>query len=167
MDLKYGYIHGEDRFFYQLSLIDVLDRTVIDYHLGLSCTAKDASRVLKNALKKREIYKGMTMPKIRTDNGPQFIAKKFQKTCRSIEIEHQRIPIKTPNMNVHIESFHSILEEECYSRNEFQSFMEVYFIVSEYMKYYNYRRRHGSIKYMAPIRFYEAIQSKITSVKPL
>ncbi len=81
--MKYGYIYGEDRFFYQLSLIDVFDRTVIDYHLGLSCTAKDANRVLKNALRKRQIYKGMTMPKVRTDNGPQFIANKFEGTCES------------------------------------------------------------------------------------
>ncbi len=44
--------------------------------------------------------------------------------------------------------------------------MEVYAIVSEYMKYYNCRRRHGSIKYMAPKTFYEAIQSKTTSAKP-
>jgi putative transposase len=42
MDLKYGYIEGMGRFFFQLSLIDVFDRLVIDYHIGLSATAKDA-----------------------------------------------------------------------------------------------------------------------------
>lgn len=72
----------------------------------------------------------MDLPKIRTDNGPQFISNKFQDACKSLGIEHQRIPVKTPNMNAHIESFHSILEEECYSRHEFDSFMEVYDIVS-------------------------------------
>jgi len=36
MDIKYGYIAGTKQFFFQLSLIDVMDREVISYHLGLS-----------------------------------------------------------------------------------------------------------------------------------
>lgn len=42
--MKYGYIHGEDRFFFQLSLIDVFDSSVIACHLGLTCTGSDACR---------------------------------------------------------------------------------------------------------------------------
>ncbi|MBE3586370.1 MAG: IS3 family transposase [Thermoanaerobacter sp.] len=67
MDVKYGYIPGTDQFFFQLSLLDVFDRMVIDYHLGLSCTAIDASRVLENGLRKRGLYKGAKMPKLRTE----------------------------------------------------------------------------------------------------
>nr|WGE05777.1 hypothetical protein P5640_07270 [Bacillus subtilis] len=37
-DIKYGYIEGEERFFFILSLIDVYDRSIIDYHIGLHCT---------------------------------------------------------------------------------------------------------------------------------
>ena len=33
-DIKYGYIAGEDRFFYFMGVIDVYDREIIDYHLG-------------------------------------------------------------------------------------------------------------------------------------
>ncbi|GEA19209.1 hypothetical protein E306M_23470 [Moorella sp. E306M] len=33
------------------------------------------------------------MPKLRTDNGPQFIAKKFQETCEKLGIIHERIPV--------------------------------------------------------------------------
>ncbi len=159
MDLKYGYITGTDSFFFQLSLIDVYDRSVIDYHLGLSCKAKDAARILKNSLIKRGLGKGMNLPIIRTDNGPQFTSNLFKEAVEKIGITHERIPVRTPNMIAHIESFHSILESECYSRNEFNSFMEVYSIVSEYMKYYNERRRHGSIKYMAPNEFYKAFMN--------
>lgn len=96
------------KFFFQLSLLDVFDRMVIDYHLCLSCTTVDASRVLKNALRKRGLYKGAKMPKLRTDNGPQFIAKKFQEICEKLGIVHERIPVKTPNLNAHIEAFHFI-----------------------------------------------------------
>ena len=161
MDVKYGYIPGTDQFFFQLSLLDVFDRMVIDYHLGLSCTAVDASRVLKNALRKRGLYKGAKMPKLRTDNGPQFIAKKFQETCEKLGIIHERIPVKTPNLNAHIEAFHSILETECYSRYEFQSFMEAYAEISKYIEYYNRKRRHGSLGYMSPEEFHKAFMSKL------
>jgi putative transposase len=164
MDLKYGYIDGTDQFFFQLSIIDVFDRSIIDYHLGLSCKAEDACRILKNALAKRKLTKGMDLPVIRTDNGPQFVSKAFGNTCEQLGMKHQRIPVKTPNMNAHIESFHSILKDECYSRNEFQSYIDVYEVVSEYMKYYNNRRRHGSLDNQAPAKYYKAIQNK--QVKP-
>jgi len=158
MDLKYGYIAGTNEYFFQLSLIDVFDRNIIDYHLGLSCKAEDACRVLKNALSKRKLTKGMELPIIRTDNGPQFVANKFGDTCKSLGMKHQRIPVKTPNMNAHIESFHSILERDCYGINEFNSYIHVYEVVSEYMDYYNNRYRHGSLGDMSPNDFYQAIQ---------
>lgn len=72
----------------------------------------------------------------------------------TLGITHERIPINTPNMNAYIESFHSILEDECYSRHEFETFAEAYEAISYYLYYYNHKRRHGSIDYMAPVAFY-------------
>ena len=161
MDLKYGYIIGEKRFFFQLSVIDVFDRTVIDHHLGLSATAKDAAAVLESAIKKRGLSYGMKLPEVRTDNGPQFIANKFADVCQKWGIRHEKIPVKTPNMIAHIESFHSILEKECYRRHEFESFREAYYIISQYMEFYNNRRRHGSLKYKSPKKFYQAYMQKV------
>jgi transposase InsO family protein len=75
---------------------------VIDYHPGLSCTAIDACRVLKNGLK------------------------------------------------AYVEAFHAILERECYSRHEFESFMDAFREITWYVDYYNRGRKHGSLGYMAP-----------------
>ena len=155
MDIKYGYIIDTKQFFFQLSVIDVFDRVIVDYHIGLSATAKDASRVLETALKKRGFKPGDKLPVIRTDNGPQFIAKYFEKTCNKWGIDHECIPVKSPNLNAYIESFHSILEDECYSRYLFKDFAHAYEVITDYMDYYNNRRRHGSIKNMAPNKFYE------------
>ncbi len=115
IDVKYGYIEGTGQFFFQLTLLDVFDRAAIGYPLGLSCTALDACRVLKNSLKARGLTRGMAMPKLRTDNGPQFIARKFEEACLGMGVVHERIPVKTPSLNAHIEAFHGILERECYS----------------------------------------------------
>ncbi|MDS1030993.1 DDE-type integrase/transposase/recombinase [Bacillota bacterium LX-D] len=84
MDVKYGYIAGENRFFFLLSLIDVADRNIIDYHLGLSCTAEDAVRVVKSALLKRQLYQAGNKPVIRSDNGPQFISQVFNQVCEEL-----------------------------------------------------------------------------------
>ncbi|MFD2670646.1 integrase core domain-containing protein [Marinicrinis sediminis] len=63
---------------------------------------------------------------IRSDNGTQFTSKAFANACEELDMEHERIPPRTPNMNAHIEAFHRILEDECLSRHEFQSDVEAY-----------------------------------------
>ena len=155
MDLKYGYIAGIDRFFFMMSIIDVYDRCIVGYHIGLNALALDALRTLRQAI----LLRGVTdLDKLilRTDNGPQFTAHAFQDGCAELPVNHTRIPINTPNMNAHIESFHSILEIDCLSRHEFQSYAEAYKCVSEFMDYYNHRRRHGSLKNKAPMTFYRS-----------
>ncbi len=69
-DLKYGYIVGEDKFFYIMSIIDVYDRNIVDYYIGLQCEGKDAATTLQRALLRRELFKETERPVIRTDNGP-------------------------------------------------------------------------------------------------
>ncbi|NLY75829.1 MAG: transposase [Firmicutes bacterium] len=45
-------------------------------------------------------------------------------------LTHERIPVGTPNLNAHIEAFHSILEDDCYSRHQFNTYAEAYKQVS-------------------------------------
>ncbi len=126
MDVKYGYIAGEQRFFFLLSLIDVYDRAIIDYHIGLSCEGKHAAQILQRALWRRNQFEKQERPVIRTDNGPQFISHTFESSCETFRVKHERIPPKTPNKNAHIEAFHSILEKECLERHEFESYQQAY-----------------------------------------
>ncbi|SES88407.1 integrase catalytic domain-containing protein [Anaerobranca gottschalkii] len=72
-------------------MIDVFDRTIIDYYIGLNCKALDACNVLKNTIRKRGLVPGMKIPVIRTDNGPQFTTKIFAETCEKLNIEHERL----------------------------------------------------------------------------
>jgi len=66
MHVKYGYIAAEPRFFFLLSLIDVYDRTIIDYHMGLSCEGKHAAQILQRALWKRQLFGKESLPVILT-----------------------------------------------------------------------------------------------------
>ena len=166
-DIKYGYIHGEDRFLFVFSIIDVYDRSIIDYHIGLHCSANDTVQTLNRALLKRQQFEGQEMPIVRTDNGPQFISNKFEDFCEGLTIEHERIPPKTPNMNAHIESFHRVMEDDCMSRYEFETYGEAYEEISRFMDFYNNRRIHSSIHDLAPQEFYELQKGEKARIKEI
>ncbi len=153
-DLKYGYVAEEDRFFFILSFIDVFNREIKGYHIGLACEAKHVVQALKQALLKHGLFeKGKKLPAIRSDNGPQFVSHLFEDTCEELGILHGRIPPKTPNMNEHIESFHRVLEDDCLSKNEFETYAQAYGEVVDYMEFYNKRRLHSSLYYLSPVEF--------------
>jgi putative transposase len=159
LDIKYGSIKDSGRFFFLASAIDVFDRSIVAYYKGSRCQATDITKVLKTALLRRQVY----LPKrkeelgliIRTDNGPQFLSKAFGEFCELTGVYHERIPPKSPNLNAFIESFHSVLEKECYQKYDFECFDEAYFRIDEYIEFYNQRRYHGSLKYLSPQQFHE------------
>ncbi len=136
-----------------MCIIDVYDRAIVDYHIGLSCEGKHATQILQRALWKRQLFKANCRPVIRSDNGPQFISNHFETAGNQLSIELIRIPPKTPNKNAHIESFHAILEDNCLSRHEFSSYQEACQTVINYIQFYNERRIHGSLYDYAPFEF--------------
>jgi putative transposase len=154
-DIKYGYIHGEDRFFYLLSFIDVFSRKVVGTHIGLSCKAKDLVFTLKEALLKERISKDDNLV-LRSDNGSQMTSNLFGEAVEAIKKlsiirNHEFIPPSTPNKNAHIESFFSIIETELFQTRYFRNFREAYEKTTEFIDFYNNRRIHGSLRYQAPI----------------
>lgn len=158
MDIKYGYVIGKERFFFVLSIIDVFDRVVVQQYRGPVCEAKHVVQTLWRALESR-INPGEMMPVIRTDNGPQFVSKLFGDTCESLDMLHERIPPRTPNMNAYIESFHSVLERHLFGIRDFLTFEEAYEALDEYMDFYNNRKMHGSLKRMPPTKFTEWVKT--------
>ena len=154
IDLKYGYSVGADRFFYLCSVIDVFDRSIVGYHLGTQCTARQALGALQGAVRDRQADWGDTPPVIRSDNGPQFIARAWAEGCQALAIHHERIPNATPNKNAHIESWHSLLEAECWRNQVFETIAEGYTVTVDWIQHYNTRRMHGSLQDWAPAQFY-------------
>lgn len=159
MDIKYGYVMGQDRFFFVLSLIDVFDRVIVGYYRGSSCHAVAVVETLEEALRSR-LQDGEEKPVIRTDNGPQFLSHKFEEACEIGTLEHERIPPKTPNMNAYIESFHSLLERDLFRKQTYETFEEAYASVDQYMDFYNHRRLHGSLKRKPPLVFSEWVMQQ-------
>jgi len=153
MDIKYGYVAGKGRHFFLASIIDVFDRSIVAYFRGKTCDKTAIIQTVKKALLTRQLLNSETKPVLRTDNGPQFISHDFGGFCEEYGIEHERIPVKSPNKNAYIESFHSILERECYQREVFMTFEEAFEGVDWFIEFYNNRRLHGSLKDLPPSTF--------------
>ncbi|MGB9887736.1 MAG: integrase core domain-containing protein [Moorellales bacterium] len=91
------------------------------------------------------------MPKLRTDNGPQFIANRFERACLALGVVHERTRAKTPNLS--------------YSPQEFATLMHAYREITRYMDYYNRSRKHGSLGCMAPAEYYRAFLNNQVSAR--
>ena len=88
-------------------------------------------------------------PVIRTDNGPQFIAQTFDQQCHQWGLEHERIPVHSPNYHASIESWHA-QERECLNCQEFDTYHDGYRVVTRWIEDYNTIRIHGSLHYWSP-----------------
>lgn len=156
-DIKYGYIHGENKFFYILSFLDVFSRKVVGYYVGRSCKAEHLRFTFKEALKNEQIKDDSGLV-IRSDNGPQMTSNLFKDYISSINLEHEFIPPKACNKNAHIESFNSIIELDFLQVRYFRNFEDAYKQTMEFMKFYNEKRIHGSLKMHPPVEFIEKFE---------
>lgn len=160
LDVKYGYVAGKRRHFYVANIIDVFDRNLVGHYRGKTCRAIDIIKTVQKALFKRGVLNQEHPLVIRTDNGPQFVSKAFSEfIVAHTNIEHERIPNQMPNMNAYVESFHSILERECFQRHCFESYEEAFQVVDRFMDFYNNRRLHGSLKDVPPIEYLDMLNA--------
>ena len=106
------------------------------------------------ALYNRKIKNGVNGLTLRTDNGSQFISHKFEELCIKENIIHERIPVRSPNYNAHIESYHRYLQDECLTGKMFITFKEAENTIERYVNGYNTKRVHSAIDYRTPEEFY-------------
>lgn len=157
MDIKYIYIHQERRNAYLLSIIDVFSRKIVGYLFKRSIRKKDVIDLWQRLKPTIPEFKSIT---IRSDNGSQFIANDVRGYFYYHEIKHEFTHIATPEDDAHIEAFHSILEREFLTRNEYHSFDEMKAAIDRFMKSYNEERLHGSLNYKTPNQFIEEFNQK-------
>lgn len=153
-DIKYGYIHGENRPFYLLAFVDVFTKKIISYHLGLNCTKENLILTLKMGLNSITVDDQEELI-IRSDNGPQMSSNAFKDYVQTLDLTHEFTPIRCPNKNAFIESFFSIFEIEFLQVRYFINLKDVHNQVYDWITWYNERRLHASLKYKSPKMFLE------------
>ena len=146
MDIKYVHVHGTGRNALLLTVMDIYSRRVLIYILRHSIKKGDVLLMLSLMLLEYKI-KGMSL---RNDNGSQFIAKVVREYLKDKGVYQEFSHVATPEDNAYIEALHSNLQREVIDRFEFESIYHAQLIIDRYYKWYNEKRRHGSLKRRTP-----------------
>ena len=159
-DLKYIWIHGENRWCFFLGFIDVVSKRVAGWYVGKTCKAGDLVFTLNQAIKNENISSDHPLT-IRSDNGPQMSSNRFYFYLKNLEkkLTHEFIPPRSPDRNAYIEAFNSILETEVLKVQYYKNFEEVYASMIRFIEFYNNRRLHGSLSYKSPKMFIDGLKN--------
>ena len=87
---------------------------------------------------------------IRSDNGPEFVAKELRKWLGGIGVKTAYIEPGSPWENGYCESFNGTFRDNLLDGEVFYSLKEARVIVGEWVKHYNEIRPHSSLGYKPP-----------------
>lgn len=139
-----------------LTLIDEFTRRCLAVHVDWSIRAVDVITVVEAA------FERYGRPQhLRSDNGPEFIAKAVQDWLGEAGIGTLYITPGSPWENGHIESFHDKLRDECLNREVFGSLLEAQIILEQWRNEYNDERPHSSLGYRTPTEYAHGKQDRL------
>jgi putative transposase len=87
---------------------------------------------------------------IRSDNGPEFIAKAVQDWIAAVGAQTAYIERGSPWENGFVESFNARLRDELLNGEIFYTLREAQIVIESWRRHYNAVRPHASICYRAP-----------------
>jgi transposase InsO family protein len=111
-----------------------------------------ASKHVLEALSELFLFRGIP-EYIRSDNGPEFIAKAVQDFIRDVGAKTAYITPGSSWENGYIERFNGTLRDELLNREVFYTLTEDRAMIENYRQEYNKIRPHSSLNYMAPETF--------------
>ena len=103
---------------------------------------------------------------IRSDNGPEFIAKELQRWLAEQKIKTLYITPASPWENGFVESFHSRFRDECLNREQLWTLTEARVVIEDFRQDYNAERPHSSLDYLSPQCFAAKQSLPIPSSRP-
>ena len=131
-----------------LSIVDEYTRECLCLKVDRSITSEDVIDTLAELFAMRGVPRN-----IRSDNGPEFIARAIQRWTKQLEIETLYIEPGSPWENGFAESFHSRLRDEFLATEVFESLAAAQKLTTAWREDYNHYRPHSSLGYVAPAEF--------------
>jgi transposase InsO family protein len=128
-----------------LNLIDEFTRECLAIHPRRRLNSRNVIEVVANAMIEHGIPEH-----IRSDNGPEFVAKDLRKWLADIGTQTLYIEPGSPWENGYCESFNSKLRDEFLNGEIFYSLKEVQVLAERWRVYYNTVRPHSSLGYRPP-----------------
>ena len=131
-----------------LVVIDEFTRECLAIEVARSFTAMQVIDVLQYLFAVRGAPKH-----IRSDNGPEFVAKELTKWLKQANVETLFIAPGSPWENGYVESFNGKLRDELLNGELFLSLAEARWVIDRWRLDYNHHRLHSSIDYQTPAAF--------------
>ena len=139
---------SDGRSFRVLTVVDEFTRVPLLVHVARTMNSAEVARQLQN------LFRIHGVPNhIRSDNGPEFIAKRLKATLEASGVKILYIEPGSPWQNGMIESFNGRLRDECLNREVFWTLAEAKALISEYQRFYRDDRPHSSLAYRTPGEF--------------
>jgi putative transposase len=135
----------------QLKLLVVIDeytRECLAIEVGRSFTAQDVVNTLQYLFAVRG-----TPAHIRSDNGPEFVAKTVCRWLDQAGVQTLFIAKGSPWENGYVESFNGKLRDELLNRELFLSLAEARWVIDRWRMDYNHHRIHSALDYQTPAAY--------------
>jgi transposase InsO family protein len=145
---SYDFVEGrthEGRKFRMLCLIDEYSREALAILVKRRLNAQDVMETLADAM----ISRG-TPSYIRSDNGPEFVAKALRHWIAQVGTQTAYIEPGSPWENGYCESFNSKLRDELLNGEIFYSLREAEVLIEAWRRHYNTVRPHSALGYRPP-----------------
>jgi transposase InsO family protein len=128
-----------------LTLIDEYTRECLAIRVARRLGSYEVIEALADVMLWRGIPNHM-----RSDNGPEFVAKELRKWLESVGTGPLYIEPGSPWENGYCESFNGKLRDECLNGEIFYSLKEAQIVIEQWRVEYNTRRPHSSLGYRPP-----------------
>lgn len=145
---SYDFVEGRThngRKFRMLNIIDEFTRECLAIRIDRKLNSTDVIDLLSDLF----ILRGVP-GHVRSDNGPEFIAKAVREWIVAVGAKTAFIEPGSPWENGYCESFNSKLRDELLNGEIFYSLAEAKVIIEAWRRYYNTERPHSSLGYKPP-----------------
>ncbi len=127
--------------------------TIVDEYTR-ECLAIDVGRRLnsENVLARlADLFVHRGTPRyIRSDNGPEFTAKRVREWLSRVQVNTLFIEPGSPWENGYVESFNGKLRDELLNREIFYTLIEAQVLIGRWRRLYNHFRPHSALGYRPP-----------------
>ena len=131
-----------------LAITDEYTRECLALEVARSITSERVLDILTNLFLTRGVPRY-----IRSDNGPEFIAKVIRRHSEQVGLEMLYIEPGAPWENGYAESFFSRLRDELLNVEEFMNLAEARWFAQHRLHEHNEERPHSSLGYQTPAEF--------------
>jgi len=142
-----AYLNVGGTFYYFCGVLDGFSRAILHWEIRESMKESEVELIIQRAREKYPDEK----PRIISDNGPQFIARDFKTFVRLAGMTHVLTSPYYPQSNGKFEAFNKTMKSRSIRPASPATYEEALRVVEGFIDYYNHKRLHSGIDYIAPL----------------